>query len=67
MYKDICELSYLVKKQRLRVTSVTPDRRMQVTKYMRTEDPTIPHFYEAWHISEGIKKKLAARTMKIWM
>nr|XP_037289282.1 uncharacterized protein LOC119182489 [Rhipicephalus microplus] len=54
----------LVKKQGLIVTSVTTDRHVQVTKYMRTQEPTIPHFYDAWHISKGIKKKLAVHTKK---
>nr|XP_037268575.1 uncharacterized protein LOC119159852 [Rhipicephalus microplus] len=53
----------LVKKRGLRVAS-RADRHVQITKYLRTQGPTIPHFYDAWHISKGIKKKLAAHTKK---
>ncbi|XP_075744389.1 uncharacterized protein LOC142803181 [Rhipicephalus microplus] len=55
----------LVKKRGLRVTSVTTDRHVQVTKYSRTQEPTIPHFYDAWHISKGTPahKKFANAVM----
>ncbi|CAN7941119.1 unnamed protein product [Ixodes hexagonus] len=53
-----------VKRQGLKVASVTTDRHVQVTKYMRTEEPTIRHYFDGWHISKGIKKKLAAQTKR---
>ncbi|XP_077485268.1 uncharacterized protein LOC144095385 [Amblyomma americanum] len=64
----------MVKERGLKVASVTTDRHGQVTKYMRTQEPTIRHYYDCWHISKGIKKKLAAHAkragcsvLKIWI
>ncbi|KAG0434535.1 hypothetical protein HPB47_019034 [Ixodes persulcatus] len=42
-----------VKGQGHKVASVTTDRHVQVTKYMRTEEPTIQHYFDRWHISKG--------------
>lgn len=42
-----------VKGQGLKVASVTTDRHVQVTKYMRTEEPMIRHYFDGWHISKG--------------
>ncbi|XP_077523033.1 uncharacterized protein LOC144133822 [Amblyomma americanum] len=54
----------MVKERGLKVASVTTDRHGQVTKYMRTQEPTIRHYYDCWHISKGIKKKLAAHAKR---
>ncbi|XP_049272590.1 uncharacterized protein LOC119397635 [Rhipicephalus sanguineus] len=54
----------VVKKKGLNVMSLTTDRHVQVTKYLKTQEPTIPHYYDAWHITNGIKKKLAAHTKR---
>ncbi|KAG0438137.1 hypothetical protein HPB47_017137 [Ixodes persulcatus] len=39
-----------VKGQGLKVASVTTDRHVQVTKYMRIEEPTIRRYFDGWHI-----------------
>ncbi|XP_077519942.1 uncharacterized protein LOC144129728 [Amblyomma americanum] len=36
----------IVKERGLKVTSVTTDRHGQVTNYMRTQEPTIRHYYD---------------------
>ncbi|KAK8781342.1 hypothetical protein V5799_017318 [Amblyomma americanum] len=43
----------MVKERGLKVASVTTDRHGQVTKYMRTQEPTIRHYYDCWHISKA--------------
>ncbi|XP_042149477.1 uncharacterized protein LOC121047753 [Ixodes scapularis] len=53
-----------VKDRRLSVVSMTTDRHIQVAKHMRTEEPTIRHYFDGWHISKGIKKKLAAQAKR---
>ncbi|KAH6920774.1 hypothetical protein HPB50_028237 [Hyalomma asiaticum] len=54
----------VVKERRLKVTSVTTDRHVQITKHMRMNEPTVKHYFDAWHISKGIKKKLAAHSKR---
>ncbi|CAN7944942.1 unnamed protein product [Ixodes pacificus] len=53
-----------VKDRGLSVVSMTTDRHVQVAKHMRTEEPTIRHYFDGWHISKGIKKKLGAHAKR---
>ncbi|KAG0445342.1 hypothetical protein HPB47_016444 [Ixodes persulcatus] len=53
-----------VKDRKLNVVSLSTDRHVQAAKHMRTEEPTIQHYFDGWQISEGIKKKLAAQAKR---
>ncbi|XP_064476231.1 uncharacterized protein LOC135390200 [Ornithodoros turicata] len=56
------------------VASLTTDRHPATKKYMRTAKPGIKHYFDVWHVSKGIKKKLSAssntvatRDLKQWI
>ena len=45
-------LTFLQEKS-MKVSSLTTDRHVQVKKYMRTEKPTIQHWFDVWHVAKG--------------
>ncbi|KAF6040074.1 hypothetical protein EB796_001616 [Bugula neritina] len=46
----------------IKVSSLTTDRHTGVTKYVRQQWPEIKHYFDTWHISKGLKKRLAEKT-----
>ncbi|XP_052234631.1 uncharacterized protein LOC127847072 [Dreissena polymorpha] len=44
----------------LNVSDLVPDRHVQVRKFMREEMGRVCHWFDAWHMAKGIKKKLMA-------
>ncbi|XP_064455590.1 uncharacterized protein LOC135366697 isoform X2 [Ornithodoros turicata] len=52
-------LSFL-KEQGIKAKSLTTDCHPSVQKYMEAHEPHIDHFFDVWHISKRLKKKLTA-------
>lgn len=42
-----------VERKGLDVASLTTDRHMQITPYMRKEWSTVRHQFDCWHIAKG--------------
>ncbi|KAK3087395.1 hypothetical protein FSP39_005395 [Pinctada imbricata] len=47
-----------LKEQGLEVGELVTDRHPQITKFVREEMPNTKHFFDVWHVSKGLKKKL---------
>ncbi|XP_064469632.1 uncharacterized protein LOC135384356 [Ornithodoros turicata] len=64
----------VIKEKGIKVKSLTTDRHPSIKKHMSTEEPRIKHYFDVWHVSKGIKKKLAAaskakgcNTLDLWI
>ncbi|XP_064469817.1 uncharacterized protein LOC135384551 [Ornithodoros turicata] len=44
----------------IKLNSITTDRHPDIRKYLDKEEPAIRHFFDIWHISKSVKKKLTA-------
>ncbi|KAH6933229.1 hypothetical protein HPB50_013738 [Hyalomma asiaticum] len=44
----------------IKVRSVTTDRHPGVKSYFRKERPDVHHYFDAWHVAKGLRKKLMA-------
>ncbi|KAH6933451.1 hypothetical protein HPB50_015017 [Hyalomma asiaticum] len=44
----------------IKVQSVTTDRHPGVESYFRKERPDVQHYFDAWHVAKGLRKKLMA-------
>ncbi|XP_021351033.1 uncharacterized protein LOC110448878 [Mizuhopecten yessoensis] len=42
----------------VQVTDIVTDRHSQVKKYLRTDHPTVNHWFDVWHVAKGVYKKL---------
>ncbi|XP_033756770.1 uncharacterized protein LOC117339337 [Pecten maximus] len=42
------------------VSDLVTDRHSQVKKFMKTECPSINHWFDVWHVAKGVYKKLEA-------
>lgn len=42
------------------ISDLVTDRHSQVKKFMRTECPSINHWFDVWHVAKGVYKKLEA-------
>ncbi|KAH3853046.1 hypothetical protein DPMN_095569 [Dreissena polymorpha] len=42
------------------VSDLVTDRHVQVRKFLREEMGRVRHWFDAWHMAKGIKKKLIA-------
>jgi hypothetical protein len=54
-----------VKNAGLTVTTLATDRHVQITCYMRKEQPQIEHQYDVWHMSKWLSKKFSAVGKKV--
>ncbi|KAM4726695.1 uncharacterized protein FYW61_012459 isoform 2-T4 [Anableps anableps] len=46
------------------VTELITDRHAQVCKWLKTEKPNIKHWFDVWHVSKSIFRKLVAAAKK---
>ncbi|XP_051994441.1 uncharacterized protein LOC127652376 [Xyrauchen texanus] len=44
----------------LRVGAVVTDRHPSIQKYLREQRPDIQHYFDTWHVSKGLAKKIDA-------
>ncbi|XP_077561432.1 uncharacterized protein LOC144177721 isoform X2 [Haemaphysalis longicornis] len=49
-----------LERQGVNIRSLTTDRHPAIRSFCRKERPTIKHYFDTWHISKGIQKKLRA-------
>ncbi|XP_064464382.1 uncharacterized protein LOC135375640 [Ornithodoros turicata] len=49
-----------LKERGIKLNSITTDRHPAIRKYLEKEEPAIRHFFDIWHISKSVKKKLTA-------
>ncbi|XP_014678607.1 PREDICTED: uncharacterized protein LOC106818407 [Priapulus caudatus] len=40
------------------VASIITDRHVQIRKFLREKHPEIHHWFDVWHLSKGVKKKI---------
>ncbi|XP_070378199.1 uncharacterized protein [Dermacentor albipictus] len=50
--------------EQVQVGEVNHNRHPCATRYCRVERPDIKHWFDAWHVAEGLKKKLLAASCK---
>ncbi|XP_064469886.1 uncharacterized protein LOC135384619, partial [Ornithodoros turicata] len=48
-----------LKEQGITLNSITTDRHPAIRKHMETHEPGTKHYFDIWHISKGLKKKLS--------
>ncbi|XP_077532196.1 uncharacterized protein LOC144144560 [Haemaphysalis longicornis] len=46
------------------VKSLTTDRHSGIKKHMREKEPEILHYFDVWHVSKGLRKKLNAASKR---
>ncbi|KAM7281496.1 uncharacterized protein ISCGN_006330 [Ixodes scapularis] len=52
------------KKKGIKIRSLVTDRHPATQKHMKTHEPGIDHFFDIWHISKSVKKKLTAASKR---
>ncbi|XP_042147399.1 uncharacterized protein LOC121836542 [Ixodes scapularis] len=54
----------LFKEKGIKIRSLVTDRHPATRKRMKTHEPGIDHFFDIWHISKSVKKKLTAASKR---
>ncbi|XP_042148053.1 uncharacterized protein LOC120839234 [Ixodes scapularis] len=52
------------KEKGIKIRSLVTDRHPATRKHMKTHEPGIDHFFDIWHISKSVKKKLTAASKR---
>ncbi|KAG0433501.1 hypothetical protein HPB47_019865 [Ixodes persulcatus] len=52
------------KEKGIKIRSLVTDRHPATRKHMETHEPGIDHFFDIWHISKSVKKKLTAASKR---
>ncbi|XP_074653355.1 uncharacterized protein LOC141907572 isoform X2 [Tubulanus polymorphus] len=48
----------------MKISSLVTDRHIQIRKYIRKDLPDIKHWFDVWHVSKGIYKKIVNLSIK---
>ncbi|XP_042145545.1 uncharacterized protein LOC115319105 [Ixodes scapularis] len=59
----IKQLEFL-KEKCIHIRSLGTDRHPAIRKHMETQEPGIAHYFDIWHISKSVKKKMAAASKR---
>ncbi|KAG0418334.1 hypothetical protein HPB47_004941 [Ixodes persulcatus] len=52
------------KEKCIHIRSLGTDRHPAIRKHMETQEPGIAHYFDIWHISKSVKKKMAAASKR---